>query len=133
MKDIRKGLWLIAIGTWLFVAQAFAGDHPIIPQKAWARACTYTINGTTGDPMFGEPIWVVAERPYVDEDGNAKSEWWVKFPNRPELHARGLAINWPQEKTIFMDGRWLGQEVPRVVKGKTCPLWGQTVQNVADH
>lgn len=119
---MRRGFRVITTFVILtaLLALPAASEDVVVPKKHWAKACTYSI--VNGEPSFGEPIWVIAEKP------SENPEWWVMFPGRPELHKNGRAINWPKDRTVFLFPDWLGTKVPVVANGSQCPksFWNQT-------
>lgn len=64
-----------------------------------------------------EPAVVYGIKEYVDEDGKAATDYWVKLPNQPWLHKNGRAVNIPQSE-------FLPYGEVRMVKG---PQGSQTI------
>lgn len=68
MRDIRRGMWLIAVGISLFVAGQCLAD-----EKGDVRGCYVTYLSGNGKFLY-EPFLKVADKESPAEDG--KSEVW---------------------------------------------------------
>jgi hypothetical protein len=102
----------VAIVAVLFAAVAFtllmamaarADEAPVIGKTI--KGCTAVVGANRS--VFYEKALVVAEKPAIDESGNADPEWWVFYPDdlkRHEVRVDGVtklkALNLPKSKFI---------------------------------
>lgn len=78
MQDIRRGMWLIAIGITLFcVAQSFAGEPVKLNVKGFKEGCVCTGESYQGGARY-EKVLVVAMTPQG-------SDYWVFYTETQDM------------------------------------------------
>lgn len=78
MKQVRIGMWFMAIGITLFVgAQCIAQTIPVEQSKHPQKGCTFVLNMNS---TAYSPVSIVGERQAVDDDDKPVEEWLVMIP-----------------------------------------------------
>lgn len=113
MKDIRRGLWLIAIGVWMLVGATYVRADDV-------RGCMVSYFSQSGSYAF-EPFLKVADKESMAEDG-APEIWgfrpWNLEP--PDKEGKTHPVNIREDQ--FIEMRTFKQVGPRKVR---CPdhIW----------
>ncbi len=123
MKEIRRGVWFVAIGFILFVgAQLIAGEPVKLNTKGFKEGCICTGQSYAGGSVY-ESVLVVAITP----EG---SDYWVFYPEHLEdRHRRHdgtlMALRMPTEQ-FLPRGKFRAGKMGRL----RCPesLWGNDTQ-----
>lgn len=119
MRDIRRGLWLMAIGITIFAAVQCLADEP-----SDVRGCYARYNRMTGKFSF-EPFLKVDVPPTDGEDGEMQV-WGFRVWNLepPDKNGKTHPVNIPE--TLFIPLNTY-QEVPAGTRRKSirCPdgIW----------
>lgn len=127
MRDIRRGMWLMAIGITLLVAAQSFAEVNAGKTETDQKGCWCKYNSTSGQ-ITPRPVIKTGDKEAPDEEGRA--EIWVfiiedvgKYQHEPDENGKIKPVNILAELFVPADGKAHDVQTGTTTRKYICKVW----------